>query len=248
MNISALDLLSKLLSSNPNEAKALIKLVNIEVLKSLGDANYTLLLDGKTLNAKSDKVLQEGAKYWANLSQQKATTPQLSSLVKQPVLLKNIAPFATYYSLKDIQTLLVSKEGLNNYKHSLLEQLSNATSKDEFSNISALLLSLHHQVATIALNYSGIFSILQFKKRYNKKTKKVVLDFYAALEILGPISGIVALSESEVIIELSVAFEKTKQFLEENMNGISYDVKISLLDNIEPLFVPKESSLLDISI
>ena len=62
MNISRLGALAKLISANPNEAKALIKLVSVDILKSLGDGKYTVTIDGKELSAKSDKALGEGAR------------------------------------------------------------------------------------------------------------------------------------------------------------------------------------------
>ena len=111
-----------------------------------------------------------------------------------------------------------------------------------------MLLSLQNQTLTIPLNYQGYFSILQFKKRYNKQTKKTAIDFYASLEFLGPISGLIWLNEESISIELSVAFEKSKQFLENRMNDISYSVKISLLERIEPLYSANVECILDISI
>jgi hypothetical protein len=248
MNISQLSALTKLITTNPNEAKALIKLVAVDILKSLGDGKYTILLDNKTLTAQSDKALSEGAKYWTQLSENKNSTPQLSSILKQPLLLKTLQNSAIEYSLKDLQTILNSKKPESLIKQNLLEHLSNANTKEEFTNTSTLLLSLQNQTITIPFNYHNHFSILQFKKRYNKKTKKTQIDFYAALELLGPISGIIFLNDGGVGVKLNVAFEKTKQFLENNMKNLSYDTEISVIGAIEPLYSANINSILDISI
>lgn len=247
MNISNLSALAKLISANPNEAKALIKLVSVDVLKSLGDGKYTILLDNKTLTAQSEKPLSEGAKYWTQLSQNKSSTPELSNLLKQPQLFKNLQNSTIEYSLKDLQTILSSKKPESVIKQGLLEHLTTALTKEEFTNTSTLLLSLQNQTVTIPINYHNYFSVLQFKKRYNKKTKKTEIDFYAALEILGPISGVISLVNGAVTAELNVAFDKTKQFLEDNMNNLSFDVNISVIAAIEPLYSANINSLLDVS-
>ena len=248
MNISQLTALAKLLSTNPNEAKAFIKLASIDVLKSLGDGKYTILLENKSVTAQSNKPLSEGAKYWTQLSQNKSSTPELSNLLKQPNLLENLKNSAIEYSLKDLQTILGSKKPQTMIRQNLLEQLTNAATKDEFTNLSTLLLSLQSQIVTLPINYHNYFSILQFKKRYNKRTKKTQIDFYAALELLGPVSGIISLNNSSVTVELNVAFDKTKQFLEKNMDTLSYDINISVISNIEPLYSANINSLLDVSI
>lgn len=247
MNISNLSALAKLISANPNEAKALIKLVSVDVLKSLGDGKYTILLDNKTLTAQSEKPLSEGAKYWTQLSQNKNSTPELSNLLKQPQLFKNLQNSSLEYSLKDLQTILSSKKPESIIKQNLLEHLTNASTKDEFTNASALLLSLQNQTMTIPINYHNYFSVLQFKKRYNKKTKKTEINFYAALEFLGPVSGVISLIDAEVTAELNVAFDKTKQFLEDNMNELSFDVNVSVITAIEPLYNANINSILDVS-
>ncbi|MCF6340636.1 MAG: hypothetical protein L3J10_07805 [Sulfurimonas sp.] len=248
MNISQLSSLAKLLTTNPNEAKAAIKLATVNILKSLGNSKYTILLDNKTLTAQSEKPLSEGVKYWAQMTNLKNSTPKLSQLLKQPLLLKNLQNSYVEFSLKDLQTILNSKKPQNILKQDLLQNLANSTSKEEFISNSTLLLSLQNQTMTIPINYHNYFSILQFKKRYNKKSKKTQIDFYAALEFLGPISGILLFNNSNVSINLNVAFEKTKQFLQRDIKNISYKVDISVVGEIEPLYNTNINSILDISI
>jgi hypothetical protein len=248
MNINSLSTLLKLVSSNPNEAKALVKLVSIDVLKSLGDAKYSILLENKTLTAQSDKPLSEGAKYWTQLTQPKDAQPKLSNLVKIPLLFDGLKNSELAYSPKELHTLLTSKKPEAVLKQNLLEQLSLAQNKEDFSNTSTLLLSLQNNTFTIPLTFYNSFALLQFKKRYNTKTKKSHIDFYAALELLGPVSGLISLDEGQINIELSVAFLKTKNFLEDDLKNLSYNVHINLIENIEPLYTVKLNSLLDINV
>jgi len=247
-SLSQITSLAKILASNPTEAKAILKLASVEILKNLGSNKYSVLLESKTLTAQSDKPLSEGAKYWSQITQGKDSLPNLSNLVKMPKLLTLFQNAPQHYTLKDLATLLNSPKPEATLKQALMEQLTNATSKEEFTNSANLLLSLQNQTMTIPLQYQNYFSILQMKKRYNKKTKKSQIDFYAALEFLGPISGIVSLENESVSVNLNVAFEKTKTFLEENMNQFSYTITITLAQNISPLYEANINSLLDVSI
>ena len=250
MNLSSLQLsaLSRLISANPAEVKALIKLASVDILKSLGEGKYTIALGEKTLTAQSEKPLIEGAKYWTQLTQSKNQPPILSKLIAMPQLLHTFTQEQFHYTLKELQNLLTQKTPVATIKQALFENLANASTKEEFTQLSHLLLSMQHQVLSFPLLYSNTFALLQFKKRYNNKTKKQSLEFYAALEFLGPVSGLVSLSEGDVTLTLNVAYEKTKQFLENDMKNFSYNVDIALLENIEPLYEPKLHSLLDLSI
>lgn len=248
MNIPQLSALTKLLSTNPNEAKALIKLVSVDILKSLGESKYTVVMENKTITAQSDKPLNEGNKYWAQLAQNKDLTPKLSNLLKMPELVNTFKSAGLEYSLKELHTLLNSKKPEALMKQNLLERLSMASSKEEFSSASTLLLSLQNNTFTIPLALHNYFSFVQFKKRYNTKTKKTHIDFYAALELLGPISGLITLDEAEIEISLNVAFIQTKIFLEDDLNNLSYNVHINLQEDITPLYQTNLHTLLDITI
>ena len=248
MNISQLSALAKIISSNPTDAKALIKLASVDVLKTLGDGKYSILLNDKTLTAQSQKQLTAGASYWAQVSNTKNDMPQLSNMLKMPLLLKDLQSSLLQYDVKDLRNLLNSPKPENTIKTQLLEQLSTANTKEEFTNTSNLLLSLQNQTMTIPFSYNGIFSILQYKKRYNKKSKKTFIDFYAALELLGPISGLISLENTHVSIELNVGYEKTKQFLEANMDSLGYELVITTTTNIEPIFESNLNAILDVCI
>ena len=247
MNVNQLSALAKLISSNPNEAKALLKLVSVEVLGKLPQGNYSIDVDGQKLTAQSQKQLSEGMRYWAQMTQSKSALPQLSKLVKMPQLVQHLQHLPLDFSLKDIQTLLHAKKPQTTMQQMLLQELNNASTKEEFSSLSTLLLSLGHNVLSIPLRYQNYYALLQIKKRYNNKTKKTQIDFYAALEFLGPIGGVILLDRDEIKVKLSVAFERTKHFLEDDMNNFTHSITIVLQESIEPLYeLDNPNSLLDI--
>lgn len=248
MNLSATSLsaLSKLLSANVNEAKTLLKLASMDVLTSLGEGKYTVRLQDKTLTAQSQKPLSEASSYWVQYNP-KESQPHLHNLVKIPLIFNKMQNIQTPLSPREFQTLLQSKAPLKEFSSSLLEKLASATTKEEFSNLSNLLLSVHNQVMTIPLKYEAFFALLQFKKRYNTKTKKKQIDFYAAFTLLGPISGVISYDETQTEVHLNVAFEKTKLFLEDDMKNFSHAMTISLCENISPLYELSSNSLLDIN-
>jgi hypothetical protein len=248
VNITQLSLLSKLIGSNPNAIKSAIKLGTVDVLKSLGESKYSVSLESKTLTAQSQKPLSEGSKYWALMTQEKNQPLKLSNLLEKPAMLKTFKHPSITYSLDELTTLLKSKKPEVELQKALLEKLPNATTKDEFSALSTLLLSLQNGTFTIPLYFHNYFSLLQFKKRYNKRDKSTFIDFYATFEELGPISGIISLDGANVEITLNVAFSKTEEFLLQNAQDISYPISIKVVESIEPLYSADINSLLDISI
>ena len=247
-SISELSNILKIASGSPGEVKNLIKLLSVDVNQSLGDGNYILKTPTKELSAYSQKPLQEGAKYWMELSSKPQENAIVSKYLLQPPLLKDMLSLPIRFEMKDLHELLSGKKSLESLKNQLLEHLSTASSKEDFTQLSNMLLSLMQSTLTLPLAYEHYFGVFQMKKRYNKETKKSQLDFYAALEKLGPISGVVMDLESEVVIHLDVAFDATKLFLQEHLKEIRYKVTLQVHDVIEPLFVPQTNSILDINV
>ncbi|MGD9717771.1 MAG: hypothetical protein AB7U24_00855 [Sulfurimonadaceae bacterium] len=247
-SISQINALAKLIGANPNEAKALVKLASIDVLKTLGDGKYTIALDNQTLSAQSEKPLREGGAYWTQIHYAKDTKPTLSNLVKMPVLFKTLQNGLFSFTLQEVVSLLKQPKPAAQLAQNILEKLASATTKEEFQNFSNLLLSLHHHTLTLPLQYHNRFALLQLKKRYNNRSKTTFIDFYAAFEFLGPVSGILSLQEDQIQARLCVAFERTKQFLEQDMKNFALPLSIQVQNTIEPLYESTQNSLLDVSI
>jgi len=240
-------LVSLLKNSDPQSAKALIKLLSVDVLKSLDDDKYLLQTQDKTLTAQSQKKLQVGERYFAKYTQTKQETPILSNLIKVPKLLsqlKELHSTPMLYNEKTLKELLLQKDPVGNFKETLLDTLAKTTSKEQFHTTSLLLLSLHQGVFTLPFVFYHSLGFLQIKKRYNKKEKKSFLDFYAFFEHLGAISGVI----SQEIIRINVGYKEIKEFLEEKSNELSYPLDINVITPISPLYdITQNNSLLDIT-
>ncbi len=238
-------LLKVIQSSDPKTATTLTKLLDIEVLKSLGENRYLLNVEGKQLTALSEQKLGPYEHYFARLETAKNQQPTLSHLIKIPKLftkLQLLQHFEFFFEPKDLAKLLTSKENMHSFKETLLKDLGSAPSKEHFQALTPLLLSLHHNILTVPLQYYDIYAFLQLKKRYNKKTKKSFLDFYAFFEHLGPLSGII----SQESVKINVAFEEIKQQLERQSDELGYNVHIAVSDTIRPLYEAKNERVLDI--
>jgi hypothetical protein len=247
MNLFVNDIatLLRLSAASPNEVKTLVRLLSIDVLTSLGEGRYQLQADSQTLNAKSDTPLQVGAKYWAQLNLQKNGTPQLSHPVLQPKILHMLKNLPLSFDAKNLNSLFQSDDPFKQIKNTFVQHLMQSSSQEQFLQISNLLVPLLHNTFMIPLRYEESFGFFQIKKRYNKKKKRSVIDFYAAFAKLGPIGGVLSLIEGEVFVELAVAFEATRSFLEKHLNDLHYNVTLHLQENIEPLH--STEALLDTS-
>ena len=248
--------LSNILRSvtSPQEAKALIKLLSVDVTSSLGDGKYLIENPSTKVVVSSDKPLTEGGKYWLELATKHNEMPLVGKFLEQPAMLKEFANIPFKFDTKELHELLSGKKSIESFKTDLLEHLSNATNKEDFTQISNLLLSLMQNTLTIPLTYQQYFGVFQMKKRYNKTSKKSQLDFYASLAKLGPISGTVMLLDDEIFINLDVAFTTTKLFLEENLKELRYKTTLhakcqdGISENIPPLYQFHSNTILDINV
>ena len=236
-----------LTSLSKQKIKAVIKLISIEILGALGDNKYLIQQGIHKLTAISDQNLSLHEKYWAVLKTDNDTTV-ISNLVKYPHLLKDVQYLSNILQTDELNTILKKQNPIEALKDVLLQTASHATSKDQFTQISNLLLPLLQNIMTIPLKYKGHFGVFQLKKRYNKKNKKLQIDFYAAFYNLGPISGVISLLDDITIINISVAFISTKLFLEQHLKDINYTITIRLKQNIDALSDAASSGILDVNV
>lgn len=249
INPNELKALLQLVNTSPQSAKSLVKLLSIDVLKSLGNDTYLVSSNAKTFQTTSDMPLPLNTKIWAELSM-KDNQPHISKLLLKPTLLLENSPKTFHLNEKEFLSLLQNKEPLSVHKNSIVELMAQASSKEEFANLSQQLLALNAHTLQIPLQYRASFGLLQMKKRYNDKTKKTAIDFYAALHHLGPIAGTIMLIEESLQVHLDVAFKSTQHYLEDDLNFLPkhYHLSITLSQDINPLFEPTNSAILDISI
>jgi hypothetical protein len=240
-------LLKVLQNTDANTAKTLIKLVSIDVLQANKNDTYTLQLNNKTLTAKSQQELEVGQRYFAKLSNPKTNTlPTLSHLHKFPRLTTTLLPLVDTqlaYDTAKLKHLLQKPNPFGAFKETLLDEMVHAKTKEHFQAFSHLLFSMHQNVLTLPLYFFEYLGFLQIKKRYNKKTKKFYLNFYANFEHLGPLSGVISTDK----ISINVVYEEIKNHLEANASDLAYNVEIALVENIMPLYEPSGTqNILDI--
>jgi hypothetical protein len=214
MNISDLSALLKVATSSPTEAKALVKLLSVEVLKSLGNDTYLVKSDLKEFLATSEnsnQPLKEGMKLWAQVEQKSNQDAFLKSFLQLPKIMDQLSGLQDNFKASTLLEILNSKNPANALKESVMEKMAQATSKEQFSSLSQMLLSLNHGVITLPVYYENYYALLQTKKRYNKESKKLSLDFYAALPFLGAIEGTIDLIEDEIYVNIDVEFEQSQK-------------------------------------
>ena len=246
ISLGSLTSLLKIIQNNyPKTSASLTKLLDVEVLKSLGENKYLLNVAGKELTAFSQQKLSTGEHYIARFDTSKNTQPTLSHLVKIPKLftkLQLLQHFDLFFEPKELSKLLASKEGIQNFKETLLKELATSPSKEHFQTLMPFLLSLHQNILTLPMLFYDNLAFLQLKKRYNKKTKQRFLDFYAFFTHLGPMSGIITQNE----VTLHVAFEETKAYLDAHSKELGYTLHIEVSDAVTPLYEAKTKQILDI--
>lgn len=222
---------------NTPAAKLLSSLISFDVLKDLTDSKYLVLTtqnQQKTLH--SDKHMNVHKHYWAEIDFNQKT-PTVKTLLQSPRILSVLKDLPFEMNLKQAIDILRDPKQMGDFKQNVLEMMSKAATKEEFNSLSQLMLSLSQHTLSIPLHYGDYLGLLQMKKRYNKKTKKFSVDFYAALALLGPIKGVILLVDETPHINLNVNFENTKRFLEEELESMPFKhMTINLLEEqLEPL-------------
>ena len=233
-------------ASTLSEVKTLLRLVNIEVLSKKGSDTYLISYDKGEKEALSPKPLEVGAKYLANILA-KEDKLLLNELAKLPKIA--LIEASHHFSAKDILTLLQTPNAAQKLQNSVMELMAQSHSKEEFSALSQMLLSLNQGVITLPFVYEERFELFQMRKKRHTKKEKLSVEFYATLTRLGIIEGEVTLLDDTIYLTLHVAFEHVKEILlhalkELNILHVTIDVK----DDIIALFETSERNILDTTI
>ncbi len=225
--------------------------MTIDVLEKSAKNEYLLKIGNKEINTKSAKALDVGSKYWGIMKEDPVlNTLSLSQLLKKPKLLQSQrANFLPQFSQANLQELISKESPKMELKLMLLEKLSTATSKNEFMTLTNMIAALNENVFTMVLKEGNQNTMFQFKKR--KKVDKnpnedAKIDFYAAFENLGPIEGVVSLSDEGRRVSLSLFYENSLEFLKKELEYLDLEGFLYKKDSkIEPLF-ELSASLLDV--
>lgn len=244
-SLNALNNLSKLDSSfkdsSPKQFNATLPILLKVLAKTKGDT-YLLKLGSQNIETKSNLKLEIGKNYWSNMSKNAAGQIILNNLKAAPNLINFTNSANLKFELSDLNILSNNAKEFNNeFKEFLLNTLSNATSKEEFKEISFLLMSLKEGVLTLNVNKDGKNHLIQIKKQ-----KKQALDFYVIFPHLGEISGVIFLdSKDNLDAIMYVMNEKVKHILESNADKLGFNLKVESNNFIAPLY-DFNDSLLDI--
>jgi hypothetical protein len=248
MIISALPPIQTLLQNLGSVKLNTLLPLEVLVLKQTTPEKYLLQIKNQNVEVTSQKSLNVGETYLTSIKAE----PKLN-LIKLQHFIK--VPLKTQQAIYSVDELIShfkkpSKESISQLHTQLLNNLSQATSKDDFNFYTQLLLGLSQQMISLPFKYRHGFGLLQYKKK--KKQEKQSQDevqFYAYLKHLGPLDGVVTLNGDEITIIINVLFEESQKFLENFKEEFSLtkSLYIRLKEEIKPLFILNEQ-VLDISI
>lgn len=201
--------------------------ISITVLKSLGLDRYKLLLGTKNFTTKSQRKLENGAKYWGSFGEGKNGIVTISNLTKKPSFLQNDEEFLDIESTEFLNQLTQVESPISTFKEWILENLSNEKTKEtEFNVFTQMLLALKEEIIHLPLKQNKTLNILQIKASHNHT------EFYCAFENLGPMLGMF----KNGILNLEVYFNKTQYFLAKELKTSDIVTNISINKQIEPFF------------
>ena len=222
--------------------------VEILVLKNLSEQKFLLQIKGQELEVSTPKALVVGEKYLASLTRDTQNdTLFLKHFHKFPLKAEQ-----AFYSLEEVTRHFnaPSKEAVTLLHSQLLSSLSNASGKEEFNFLTQLLLGLNQEFVSLPFRYTGGFGLVQYKKRKRQgKQSQDEVQFYAYLKHLGPLDGLVGVSDDHIYIHINVLFEESLTLLQGYADEFSFKsaLVIRLKEEISPLFA-LGNKILDINI
>ena len=234
--------------------------ITMEVLERLDPLNYLLQMNGKKAFSESEKQLDSGMKYWGEVTHKRGEKLVVKSLIKQPNFFGEIKQHNFLNTKQVIEAFKnnVSDEFQRNFKREIMSQMASTDSKEEFTFLNQLLLSMENNVISIPINYGDKSAMFQYQYGNSKKRKKVEekkvlddLDFYAAFDLLGPMRGKIIYFNDETHLNLEVNFETTREFLithgaeQDIFKNLKIGIKV-IKEDIEPLYSFTQNNLLDL--
>jgi len=254
-NLSPLAKIESILSKLNTKALTLNSTlpVNIDVKERLEPQKYRVKVGKKEFTTKSKTKLNVGKKYWASIKGGVGSKPiSLSQLLQKPPLLQNSKGFMPRFSFEELEVLMQEERPKESLKLILLEKMSQASSRQEFLALTNMVQAIHNNIFSMLLSYGNEETLLQFKKRKQKKTKtkenalkeETELDFYAAFEHLGPVEGVVEVINGERKLSLYLYYENSLTFLQKELVSLNFEGNVyQKKGKITPLYEYAESLL-----
>ncbi|WP_353662275.1 hypothetical protein [Hydrogenimonas sp. SS33] len=220
----------------------------IEVLDKEAQGRFLIRMGQHTFTTKSETPLLPGRAYWVDMAQTKEGIIQLHHPHPKPLLLQK--SFQNLFDEGLLKTFAKKEHPSASLKEHLLHALSAATSKEQFQNLTQLLLSLHHGVVTIPVEKEGRRALLQMRRRKREgDLNQKSVEFYAAMNNIGPVEGRISQGGGKRHLTLSLFYPKSVALLERHAKELEgFDrVEIGLnKSDIAPFWDASSTTLLDI--
>jgi len=223
-------LLSKL---STIEVNALLQ-IGIRVLKKEKRGSFLIQLGRHKFTTKSSTPLEINRDYWVQMLQTKDGIIQLKNLHPKPLLLQNF--FSPQLNQDFFNSILKKDTTVDSIKNQIIKAMETTKSKDEFIILTQMLLSLHNGVFTIPLIQNGKKMLYQMRKS-KLNTKK--LEFYIAMNNLGPIEGEVTISNGLRHLKLTLFYQRSAELLKKvskELDGFSSMNIVQTKSHILPFF------------
>jgi hypothetical protein len=215
--------------------------ITITVLEEMGNQQYKLLLGKKILKARSKKKLKEKSEYWGDLNDTQEGGISISNMIAKPDIFNSNLAFMDIEKDSFLQSLVSLENPLQEIKKSVIKKMSNLqTTKEEFLTLSHILLAYENNIFHLPASIKNKKILIQFQIKQDKN-----IEFYLAFENLGPIKGIITSYKDKIIINISVMFKKSYEYIKKVLKNLDLNINFSINTNIKPLFNSSEL-LLDI--
>ncbi|STQ86055.1 hypothetical protein LS73_002610 [Helicobacter muridarum] len=213
------NLISQIATASSNrEINATLPIL-LRVLSKQSDNKYLVQLGKLVVETSSNKELTPGINYWANVRQGKDGIV-ISDLIKQPMILDQLESSHVKLHTRDLRELFneakaSGKQVESLFKEFLLDRLPVANTRQEFLELSNLLIALQNGVFSMVIqDDNGRDRLVQVKKQVD------FLEFYSVFWHLGEISGLVMLSDLRLSARLCVMSDKVKSVLEKHLQDL----------------------------
>jgi hypothetical protein len=225
--------------------------VTIDVLAHKKNNQYTLQIGAKEISTRSAMDLDVGSKYWGVMKEdKKLNTVSLSNLLKKPKLIQqNKQNFLPKFDEVKLAELFSKENPKAELKASLLQNLTQATTKNEFMTLTNMIAAINENVFTMVLDQNNENTMFQFKKKTKGESASLedsTIEFYAAFEHLGPVGGDISIIDGERRVSLEVHYKNTVDFLQGELENLDLDGIVHHRDKkVNPLF-ELPAALLDV--
>ncbi|WP_300364830.1 hypothetical protein [Hydrogenimonas sp.] len=229
------------------EMNALLQ-IGIKVLEKQDSQHFLIQMGRHTFTTKSETPLEPGRDYWVEMAQTREGIVHLKRLHPKPHMLQK--HFPEHFGSDFLERLTEKPDPSTHLKEQLLQNMASAGSKEQFQNLTQLLLSLHQGIVTLPIEERGKKMLLQMRKKKKREgLNQNSVEFYAAMNNLGPIEGTIHRTEHRQLLKLELFYPKSLVLLErekEHLNGFD-QIEIRLkTESIEPFWDGAQPGLLDI--